>query len=584
MSRLGQVLDRIRGLVRWDRQDMERAKLAAEQKAVWERRYSDLAKMQAMIHGMLIPHHEQFAARWAAGSGDVYWTRFDEALHDSWPNALALRRSEFVHELLRHRQYPRISARWHIETDDPKDPDQQRVADQIEKQINAIPDFQDLRLYLSEDLWYGKYGSQIQWGTVQINGKKRTTIVDHEPVDGDSIVYHYDKTPGILVRAGWTFSNRHDQEYIEIAPRQSWMESTDRAWALFLRDQFWRDHFIISNFERTSADFLFEGEKAMAIFGLGLRSRLYFALQLRDELRSWGIEAMQRIGANGMLYGFFPSGNNDAMMAVLKSLAMLIRDNVTAFPVEKDAVPQEIRHIEPSKVGYEVMDQWIDRLEQGCRRLVLGQSLSSEAQSTGLGSEVAQLHRSVYEHYLRYDSYREADVLTRDVIKPMIRMNTWEYKGEIYKGYLPFLCRLVTVFDRADAVERTQVINAAYSWGLELDKEEVYKDTGLSPPKDPKNVLKKPEPQPGMPGAPGMGGPGGAGPEGPAGMPAMPPLPGADGNSAAPPKMNGTGLGKRPMVAGGRLPRMGLKGIGHPRATMHGAMAAKKPSLPGVGG
>lgn len=440
---------------------------------------------------MLISHQEQFSTKWGAGIG-VYWSRFDEALRDNWINALAMRRSSFIEELISSRKYPVTGMDWHLESDDPKDDDQKRIVERLTKGMDAIPYFTSMRYYLGEDKWQGKYGSQLQWSNIHVDGKPMVGITAHEPVDGDSIVYSYDKVPGILVRADWKPARPDDEKNL-FQPKTEWIKSTDRARALFLYDQFWRDHFVISNFNPRSADYLYEGDKAAAIFGLGYRGMLYWDFQLREELRSWLIDALQRIGVNGMLYGFFQSGNTQMMNEVILALKMLIKDNVTAFPYLKGQEPAEIRHIEPSSVGYDVLSHWIDILEQTMRRCVLGQSLSSMVGATGMGSEVAKLHEQTIQHVIRSDAQSQQEVITRDILGPMIRFNTWEYKGETIKGRLPFNVRFVYNFEKADAVERAGIITSAYQMGVPLSIEQIQADIGISPPKSPEDTIQNPQ-------------------------------------------------------------------------------------------
>lgn len=463
----------------------------------------------AMRRGMLLPNAERFASQYTVGRG-IYWSRFDEALRDNWQNALALNRSEFVQELINHRQWPVAALSWHIEVDDENDDDQKRAAELMTKQIDSIPLLGQLRKYLLEDEWYGKFGSQLTWDSKAIDGQLRVTVVDHEPVNGDSIVYKYDKTPGVLMRAGWSFSNAVDERWVE-KPNPQWVQPADRGRALFLYDRYWRDHFIISNFEPYGADFLYEGDKAAGIFGYGIRGRFYWALQNRDELRSWLYEALQRIGANGMLYGWFESGNTENMDAVIEALMMLLRDNISAFPVEKGQVPNKLEHIEPSGVQYEIMFKEIERIEDSLRRAIVGQDLSAVSHSTGIGAGATPFQESTFDNIKRLDANRQEEVLTRDLIGPMVRFNKWAWKGEMCDGFLPFGMRFRLELDRANATERAQVIGAALGWGLELSKEAAYKDCGLSPPKDPSDVLKQQQPTAGPGAIPGgtPGGPGG---------------------------------------------------------------------------
>jgi hypothetical protein len=467
---------------------------------------------------MLIAHQEQFASKFGTGL-NVFWSRFDEALRDNWINALAMRRSSFTEELLAARKLPLASLAWHIEVDDPKHPDQARASELITKGFDAIPQFQAMRFYLGEDKWQGKYGSQVTWAPVMIDGKPFITVTSHEPVDGDSIIYKYDKTPGILVRTGWLPQGGIDKQWVnqivsknELDPahvNQEWVQQGDRARALFLYDQFWRDHFVISNFNPRSSDYLYEGDKAASIFGVGFRGMLYWDFQLREELRSWLVEALQRIGVNGMLYGFFESGNVAMMNEVIMSLKLIIRDNVTAFPYRQGGEPQKIEHIEPSQVGYDVLAHWINELQETMRRAVLGQSLSSETGSTGMGSEVAELHRTTLENILRSDAAAQQEVLTKDLLGPMIRFNTWTYEGKEYKGALPFRCRFVYSIDKSNAQERSQIYFMSYQMNVPFSKEAYYEDMSITPPKTPEDAIVQPQqaaPQPGQP----MGGDGAA--------------------------------------------------------------------------
>src|SRR6185312_564987 len=241
----------------------------------------------------LLPAEQQHAATYNTGMG-VFYSRFDEALRDNWTNALAMRKSVIIDELLLHRQMAVVGLSWHVEVDDPKDPDQDRVAERVTKLVEAIPNFQDMKRYLSEDKWYGKYGSQVTWGRVRIDGRWWVTVTAHQPVGGDSIVFRFDGTPGVLVRTGWRPRSAADQEYVRDLKVEQiptpWIGQTDRARALFLGDQFWRDHFVISKFLPTASDYMFEGDKAALVHGRGFRDILYWDYQFREDLRSWAAE------------------------------------------------------------------------------------------------------------------------------------------------------------------------------------------------------------------------------------------------------------------------------------------------------
>lgn len=453
----------------------------------------------------LIPHQEQFATVYNYGL-NVYWSRFDEALRDNWHNALAMRRSAFIHQLLRHRQQPTVALPWRIEVDDPKDAEQVAIADRITKLLKAIPRFQQMRLYLLENIWFGKYGSQVIWDRIMIDGREQVTVVDHEPIDGDTIVYKFDGTPGVLVRSSWV---PRDSESMSIEPvAATWIQSTDRARALMLYDQNWRDHFIISEFESSSADYLFEGDKAGAVHGVGVRSRIYWDYQLYEELRTWLADALERIGVNGQLYGWYESGNPDSKAKIIEGLKALNRDNVAVFPTIDGKSVQRFEHIEPSQVGYDVLFQWIDQLKEDMKLAVLGEVLSSEARPTGMNSGNAALQADVRTQNIRYDATSQAETLTRDLLGPLIRKNDWEYQGQVLKGELPFQARFIYIIDQEDAQQFATVVKTAYDIGLPLDPEQLYEKLGLAPPKDPTHAIVKGPEMGAAPGVPGMPAPG----------------------------------------------------------------------------
>ena len=66
------------------------------------------------------------------------------------------------------------------------------------------------------------------------------------------------------------------------------------------------------------------------------------------------------------------------------------------------------------------MVDWADRAQS---KAVLGQTTSSEAKATGLGSGVADLHGQVRRDILKSDARQLAGTLTRDLVYPLIALN-----------------------------------------------------------------------------------------------------------------------------------------------------------------
>lgn len=433
----------------------------------------------------VIPHASTYAGvyNWYQ---KYYYNYFDESLINSVQNSIAMRRDAFIHELLRHRQLPTVALNHALEVDDPDDDEQVKVKKQVAKVIDDLPYFQSMKLQLLEALYYGKSGSQLLWGKKKISGRTYNTVLNHEPVQGDKIVYKYDGTPGIMVFAG-------DPNLMSDPRSKNYIESIDKGTALFLHDEYYRDCFVIHEFERTDTDYLFETDKALAVHGLGIRDRMYWAWNMRAELIGWMFNALQRVGANGMLYAFFQSGNPTAMQETMAALRNLIQENIAAFPMQANEMIDKIQHIDVSGVGYEVLYQLIQHFEEIMRRAVLGQNLSSQSAATGLGSGVADLQAGTFENIIIYDSSCLAETLDQQLVKKIIKFNKWEYEGKFYNGEdLPFNIRLKLQVNKQNVSELVQAATALAQLGVPLDMENLRDQAGLMAPRNKANTLVMP--------------------------------------------------------------------------------------------
>lgn len=459
-----------------------------------------LERRREMLRRMVpVPHEQTFAAIYNYGL-NIYRTYSDEATRRNWQDALAMKRSDFIHGLMRHRQLPVVGLPFHLESDNPRDEGQKQVVARLTQVINAIPHFQDLKLALSEAIWYGKAGVQYGVAPVQVDGRPATGIVTHEPINGDKIVYRFDafgRTPGILIKTNWTPPRPQDKQYIKKA---------DRGWALFLCDPFYRDRFIIHKFEPTDFDFLFEAEKAAGVHGTGLRDRIYWAWWLREELLSYAMDALQRLSTNGMLYYEYQSGNQADEEAGIAALKMLIRDSVAAVPIQggQKTGNDAIKHIEISPVGYDILLKFLNYLDDNIRRCILGQDATSGAAGEHRVStaKTAEAQESTFDSIKRFDATSLAEALTSQLLKRLIRLN--------YPKGLPFGVRLRFPIDRQDVGERAAGLKMAFDMGLELSKRQTYEALGASPPEDDADILKTQQPDP-MATLMGGQGPGGNG-------------------------------------------------------------------------
>jgi hypothetical protein len=409
-----------------------------------------------------------FTALWNFVSR-TYWSRSDEALRENFQNALAARRDAFIYELLRSRQLPVAELSDSIDVDDPEDPQQTEVAETLSHLIKRIPNFQQMKLNLLEALWFGKNGVQLTWDYINYGGNKYLSVVDFADVQGDKIIWRYeDDVPGILV-------NRN------FSPPGAAIVMTDRGSALLLTTPYWRDRFIIHAHEKSDSDYQFESQLAGRIKGVGLRDRCWFVYQLRLEILSWLTDALQRLGTNGMLIGYYDSGNTKAMNAMIEGLKILSRDNVVAMPNDVESKDiQRIDHIEPAGVAYDVLFKAVQYCDEILRRLVLGQNLSTESAATGLGSGVADFQKGTLQNILRFDAANLSQTLTDQLLGPLIRYNF----GEL--DFHPVFRLEIEVRDMTARLETAKLL---HDMGVDLSHKDLRELGGFREP-DPEEIAE----------------------------------------------------------------------------------------------
>lgn len=432
----------------------------------------------------IVPHSQTYAGvfNWYQ---KYYYNYFDESLIDSQENSLAMRHDGFIQELLYHRQIPTVVQDFSFECDDPDDPGQVKIRKQLHSVVNNISYFKQLLLQLLEAIYYGKSGSQFLWGKKRIRGREFWTVLQHDPVQGDKIVYRYNGTPGVMIYAG-SISN------LEPALRPFIM-NIDKGPALFFDDQKVRDRFIIHNFHRSDTDYLYESDKALGIQGLGLRDRFYWMWNMRAELIGWMLDALQRVGANGMLYGYYQAGNPEARDATLDALRNLVKENVAAFPTSMGATIDDIRNIQTNGIGYDVIYNIIVHLEGIMRRGFLGQNLSSQSAATGLGSGVADLQGDMFQNIILYDSSCLGETIDDQLVKKILKFNKWKYKGRWYYGDdLPFNVKFKFNVNKNNVQAIIQAAQTLYNMGVPLDMENLRDLAGLAAPRNSATTLVMP--------------------------------------------------------------------------------------------
>lgn len=396
----------------------------------------------------------------------TFQANFDEALRHNRINALAARRDLVIMDALRARQIPTAQLEWHIEAEDDSDPRQVEAVETITQIVKDIPRFQSLKMSLLEAEWFGRYASQVSYAWSYKRGKKQLIVRDHSPIQGDKLVFKFSGQAGVLVHSTY---------------KGSWQPTQLGRAHFFTPEE--REQIIIHKFEPEDADF-FEGEFAGQLHGVGIRSRIYWIFWLKTQVLSWLMDYLERVGAGGFTIYYFEAGNQDSLKEVKDAAENQYRNNTILFPRYKNTpnAGPGVERIEPSVAGAQLLQVLVTEYFDGImRRYILGQTLSSGTEETGMGSGTAELHADTLSHIIKYDAVALQETLSTDLISVLYKYNC--------PGVPPG--KFVFDVDKPNAEEFMAGAKDFFEMGGTLDEDEVRSILGLSKPEAGHSVLSK---------------------------------------------------------------------------------------------
>jgi phage gp29-like protein len=455
----------------------------------------------------------------------------DEAIRASRDDARNMRNDCGIMECLESRQRCTALLNWHIEPEDDTSQEQKDLAADMTKIMTEICRFTEYRRVLMEAIWYGKYGVQNRFGWQNIGGKWRVlpTPLHHThngwvPINGDKIVFRFDDGnlpegayPGQMgIRVG--LANWGDDKLIA----NRWkVEATERGMAYFLSEAEQKLCVVHTHMIEDAAyeDAIASGN----LHGVGIRSRIYWEWFQKQSSLQFLMEYLER-SAGGIELWHYPMGNDKAKEEVkIAATERVSNRNVTLIPIPagEEGNQYGLQVIEPGMAGIDCLKDLLQTyFGHRIKRYILGQTLTSEADATGLGSGVADLHLDTFLQIIKYDATNLEETLTRQLLRPLQAWNFPKSKNIRLKF------RLDT--EDVDMQQKLEAYFKAYQMGLAIKAKDVADTIGMSMPGPNDEVLKQQQ-QP----AGGMGA-----------LPGMPPdqgPPGAPPADGAPPDQPGAG-------------------------------------------
>ncbi len=438
----------------------------------------------------LVPHIATVSGM-TGGAGRAYsWA--DEALRDSRENADKMLTDCGITECLEARLRSTALLNWHIAPENENSSDEKALADEMTKIIQCTPHFAKFRWAMGLARWYGRYAVCPQYGVDWVNGKQRTVVTRWEPRHGDKLVFRYDdgshrtKADQVGIRIGgahtWIDTDKRDYRGNDL--RQ--IESTNHGLVYWLTDK--QRRLIVVN-KHIIEDGPFEDPlRAGAIHGIGIRDRIYWTWYGMVECLADILCYLER-SAFGIEIWTYPANNDAARRRTEDAAKKVTSGGRTVLIVPKfsgeNADQFGVQHIEPGLGGVEqAMTIVREYFGHKIKRYILGQTLTSEADATGLGSGVADAHLATFADIIRWDALNDQETLTEDKLRWLQLWNFPTSRG--------IKLRLIIDTDSPDAEKKMKGYESAWGMGARIKEEDVLSVIGASVPKSTDKVLLNP--------------------------------------------------------------------------------------------
>jgi len=202
----------------------------------------------------------------------------------------------------------------------------------------------------------------------------------------------------------------------------------------------------------------------------------------------------------GVRVGTYPDGNDAAKTVMEDVMTNLVGDVSVLIPRQvgesRDAYSIEVQ--EPNASQAKVFADLIEGYLAGqIRNLIIGQSATTEAVSTGMGSSVADQHALTFRRIIEADARNLADTLTTELV--------WKYH-EMNFGETDWRPKWSFSLEKTEPQEFMQSMEAFVNLGGAVSQRQAREILGITEPEEGEAILEAQQ-EPGMEG----GEPGGEG-------------------------------------------------------------------------
>jgi phage gp29-like protein len=437
----------------------------------------------------LFPHGAGFISLFGGGAARVYWPS-DQALKRARQHAVLMRADASIMECVELRQRAVALLDWRIECERESDPEYLRARDLLETICQRIPRFMQYRENLLHAIWFGRYAIANRYRWDWLDGQKLVVVASWIPIHGDKLVWKIDADggsvlDGIGVRVGGG-AGLSEQVKRWRDQHRAQIESTDYGWAYFPPPGM-RDLLIVHRHYIEDGEYE-EPRNAGKIFGVGIRDRIYWTWYQRQEALAWLMEFLER-SAFGIELWYYPAGNPQGREEMKQAAAERVGPGKNILliprPPGMEGAAFGVERIEPSMAGAQVLKEILtDFFGHQIKRYILGQTLTTEAHATGLGSNLASIHLDTFLQIVRYDAINLQETLTEQLVRRLVIWNWPHLDATAF--------RFVIELEKDDTRERLEGIRAAFDMGLKIKAAEIRDLLNLSQPGEDEEFLQNP--------------------------------------------------------------------------------------------
>lgn len=382
------------------------------------------------------------------------------------PNYQAMMRADAdIEGVLRSLLVTLAGLEWNVVADDEENPRQVALAQRISDIANAIPRRSDLFRSMHEAVWYGCSAANIVYERDPILGVR---VAEWFPLASDTLAF--DQRGNLAMRVGSAYINEPSV--------------TDLGFdsLVHLFDENERRAIVLHRVFTTAPNFIDPNTSEAVYRGVGARDVCWYIWLLKQEILQNAAAYAERY-ALGIRVGYYPAGNDAAKSEMLTVLQNLVNDNSVVLPRISPTESMYDIDIKDANAGRaQIFMDLVNWLSGKLKEAILGQSLTSEAGGTGLGSGVANLHADTLSRVIRYHADALSESLTTDFVRVVARM--LGATDEEARGL-----KFVFAPERPDKKERLEAIERFVQMGGRVAEREVRDLLGLSEPEEGESIL-----------------------------------------------------------------------------------------------